>query len=52
MPTDSCSVGFSVRFPGIELPGRDVDQPLPTGTEVNNVWSYTPTSAPAVDPPS
>jgi len=52
VPTASSSMAGRVCFPGINLPGRDVDHPRPVGTEVKNEWSYTPTSALAVDPPA
>ena len=52
VPTASCSVGDRIRFPGLKLPGLDIDPPHPVGTEVRNEWSYTPTSALAVDPPA
>jgi hypothetical protein len=40
VPTVSCSMGFRVRFPEINLPGRDVDHPHPVGIEVKNEWSF------------
>ena len=40
--TASHSVGTCGSFLGVNWPGREICHLLPSGTEVKNEWSYTP----------